>query len=86
MGGEPKREPDSERKKIADAVDALLSDSITYDQFLSIVPEESDDEDVAEVLDLVAHQPKQGGLLGVSRKEYEAYNRRIEEALARLRR
>jgi hypothetical protein len=72
------------RREIADAVDALLSAAISYEEYLTRIPEDTDDDAIAEVLDLVEHTPKRG-LFGVSEAVYAAYLQRIAEAVKRLR-
>ena len=61
------------RIKIAKAARDLYSGSISYDQFIELSPEEDEDELIDELVDLVMHEPKKGGLLGVKEKEHEVY-------------
>ena len=69
---------------VVDAVQRLLSRDIGFKEYLRLVPEDTDDEDVAEVLDLVEHMPKRGGVLGVSQQKYDDYRGRVDAAVARL--
>lgn len=67
------------RRQIAQWGEQYLSGSLSFDQFFRLVPEDPEDEQVAELLDLIEHEPKQGGFMGVSRETYERHMGRIRE-------
>ena len=71
-------------RHILDAVRRLITDEIDYAEYLSLVPEDSDDDDVAELLSLVEHIPKRGGFLGMSQSEFDDYMSQIDRVVARL--
>ena len=73
------------RRDVADAVEALLSNAISYEQYLERVPEETDDDAIAEVLELVEHTPRRGGMLGVNEASHTAHMQRIIDAVKRIR-
>lgn len=45
----------------------------------------SEDETVAELVDLIEHEPKRGGVLGVNEKGWAEYQAQIEQAIEALR-
>jgi hypothetical protein len=55
----------------------------TWEAFLAAFGD-SRDELIADLVDLVEHEPQQGGLLGVSKRVYSEYQASIEQALAVL--
>jgi len=69
---------------ILDAVRRLLADEIDYAAYQSLVPEDPDDDDVAELLSLVEHIPKREGFLGVSQSEFDNHMSQIDSVVARL--
>jgi hypothetical protein len=48
------------------------SKEISYYQFVDSFPEETDSE-IFELFDLIEHEPKQGGFLGVSKIDHDLY-------------
>jgi len=71
--------------RVADAAEALISGHMKYEQFLSLAPEETDDEDIGHLLDLIEHVPKLGGLGGVKPAAYESHMQAVREAVRILR-
>ena len=61
------------RKKIANLARSLYAKEITFDEFLHEVPDQDHDDLIDELVDLIEHEPKKGGLLGVSDEEHEKY-------------
>ena len=55
----------SSRREIAHSLEQYLSQVLSLEQLFANVPEAPDDEEVAELLDLIEHEPEQGGFLGV---------------------
>jgi hypothetical protein len=64
---------DTLAKGVASAARRLLREEISYEEFLQFVPEDSNDEAIAELVDLIEHIPKRGGLLGANPSELRAY-------------
>lgn len=56
-----------------------LAGQVSFGDFMQAAPEDPEDEEVAELIDLIEHEPKRGGFLGVSPKEYERHMARIRE-------
>jgi len=45
---------------------------------------ESKDEKVAYLVDLIEHEPKRGGFMGVNEKEWAEYASQVEQAINAL--
>jgi hypothetical protein len=73
------------RREVADAVEALLSNVISYNEFLERVPEDTEDDAIAEVLDLIEHIPRNGGLFGVDANASAGHLHDVLSAARRLR-
>ena len=56
-----------------------LAGRLSYEAFIDAVPEDPDDEDVAELIDLIVHEPKRGGWFGASPDEHDRHMARIRE-------
>jgi len=67
-----------------EAAQNFLNEKISFDEFLTIYPDDTDDKDIDALFDLLEHQPKLGGFLGVSQKTYDLYSQRINEVLKRI--
>jgi hypothetical protein len=67
------------RREVAHWVQQYLSGDLSFEQLFALVPEQPDDEDVAELLDLIEHEPKQGGFMGARPGEYSRHMGRIRE-------
>jgi hypothetical protein len=70
--GHLKNRPMNNQRRLAAELAQLLYDgSLTFIEFSDKYPDSIDD-DIKELFDLIEHEPKKGGLFGVS--EYEHYN------------
>ena len=74
------------RHRVATLAAALYREEIDYRSFLSALPsiENARDDAVAELLDLIEHEPARGRILGVSAHEHEAYLAEIQRRIAEL--
>jgi hypothetical protein len=72
------------RREIAHWVEQYLSGTLSWEQVFALVPEQPEDEDVAELLDLIEHEPKNGGLLGVRPEVHARHMGRIRELVESL--
>jgi hypothetical protein len=72
------------RREIAHWVEQYLSGTLSWERLFALVPEEPADEDVAELLDLIEHEPKKGGFLGVQPEVHSQHMARIRELVALL--
>jgi hypothetical protein len=56
-----------------------LAGQLSFADFMDAAPEGFEDEEVAELVDLIEHEPKRGGFLGVSLDEHDRHMARIRE-------
>ena len=56
-----------------------LAGRVSFADFMHAAPEDPEDEEVAELIDLIEHEPKRGGFLGVSAGEHDRHMARIRE-------
>jgi|LakMenE18May11ns_1017448.scaffolds.fasta_scaffold9919385_7 hypothetical protein len=61
-----------------------MSGQIQYRAFLDKFPIDSQDPDVQQLYCLIEHQPKVGGIFGISRTKHEEYVTKISDTIARL--
>ena len=69
------------QKDLQSALDAareFLNEKISFEEFLSVYPDDSDDKEVNELLDLIELQPKLGGFFGVSQKNMTSTPRELK--------
>ena len=52
---------------------------MSWTDFMLAAPEDTEDEEVAELIDLIEHEPKRGGFLGASPEEHDRHMARIRE-------
>ena len=71
------------RHRAAQAARAYLSNPTTWDQFMQEFGS-ADDELVSELVDLIEHLPKRGGIFGLSEKKWIQYQSKIAEAILAL--
>ena len=73
------------RRQVAEWVEQYLARDLSLDQLFALLPEVQADTDVAELVDLVEHEPKQGGILGATAEAHARHIRRIRALIGRLR-
>jgi hypothetical protein len=56
-----------------------LAGRVSFADFMQAAPEDTEDEEVAELIDLIEHEPKRGGFLGASPEEHDRHMARIGE-------
>jgi hypothetical protein len=56
-----------------------LAGRVSFADFMQAAPEDLEDEEVAELIDLIEHEPKRCGFLGVSAEEHDRHMARIRE-------
>jgi len=74
----------NDRKLTARLAKELYAGEITFDDFLMQAPEDDTDEEISELIDLITHEPKKGGFMGVSPKEHDKYMEEIKELIEKL--
>ena len=75
----PRAADAANRVEIAQSVQQYLSGALSFDRLRELVPAGTDDEEVAELLDLIVHEPKQGGFMGAGPEEYGRHVGRIRD-------
>ena len=73
------------RLRAAAAARALIAGRIEWDDFAAEFGDGADPK-VAELVDLIEHEPEVGGFGGVSRLQYRAYRATVERLIAELER
>jgi hypothetical protein len=56
-----------------------LAGRISFADFIQAAPQYPEDEEIAELIDLIEHEPKRGGFLGASPEEHNRHRTRIRE-------
>jgi hypothetical protein len=67
----------TDRQKAATLARDLYANKINFKTFIMNVPGEDTDEDILELVELITHEPKCGGFLGVKKSVYDVYMRDI---------
>ena len=73
----------TERKRAAGWARELRSGAVSFEAFAKEFGE-SPDELIAELFDLIEHEPQRGGFLGVTEQVYAEYQANIEQAIRAL--
>jgi hypothetical protein len=71
------------RARVAQAARDYQADKLSWDSFMEEFGE-TYDEKVAEVVDLIEHEPKRGGFMGANEKEWAEYQSQLERAIESL--
>jgi hypothetical protein len=72
-----------QRQRSAEHARAYLSGKLSWDQFMERFAS-NEDELIREVVDLIEHEPKRGGFLGVNEKHWAQYQSQLYSAIAAL--
>ncbi len=72
------------RRKAATFARAYLGKKITCRQFMDSFSDMKDDEMIDELIDLIEHEPKRGGFMGISEKEWQQYQTSINDLIDQL--
>ena len=75
----------NERRRVAEWAEQYLAGDLSFQRFLELVPEESGDSLVTELVDLVEHEPKRGGIFGATPEQHDGHMRKVRELIAALR-
>lgn len=62
-----------------------MADELSWDNFINEFSE-PEDELIADLVDLIEHEPKRGGFMGVNEARWLAYQNRVTNAIAALER
>jgi hypothetical protein len=71
------------RREAAAAGRAVMADTLSYDQFMERFADCGDDL-ISDLVDLIEHEPKRGGVLGVNETDWAQYQSQLASALAVL--
>ena len=68
-----------DRINVGRLAEVYLAGQMSFADFMKAVPEHTQDEELAELIDLIEHEPKRGGFLGVSPEKHDQHMERIRE-------
>jgi hypothetical protein len=71
------------RHDAAVAARAVMADTLSFEEFMERFAD-FDDDLISDLVDLLEHEPKRGGFLGVGEKHWEQYQTQVASALAAL--
>jgi hypothetical protein len=71
-------------RAVAELAEQLFAGDLGYREFIARMPESPDNDDVAALIDLIVHEPRVGGPMGVSESEHDEYLARVDELIVKL--
>lgn len=71
------------RRKAAEAGRAYLSKNLSWEEFMDQFADSNDDL-ISDLVDLIEHEPKRGGFLGVNETQWVEYQTQVKAAIAAL--
>jgi hypothetical protein len=71
------------RQRAAEDARAYLYGELSWEQFIELFAN-NEDELIGDLVDLIEHEPKRGGLLGVNEKQWAQYQSQLSSAIAAL--
>lgn len=73
------------RRDVARLAKKYRAGELSFEEFFAAMPDGyEEDENIADLVDLIEHESKKGGLSGVSEKEHARHVAQIEELIQRL--
>jgi glutamate dehydrogenase/leucine dehydrogenase len=75
------------RMLLANQAEKLMKGEISFDDFQISLPcgiENSEDEDISELMDLIVHEPAAGGVFGTAKETSEKYRKKIWMLIEKL--
>ncbi|HKO59988.1 MAG TPA: hypothetical protein VJV03_02415 [Pyrinomonadaceae bacterium] len=72
-----------QRRRAAEDTRAYLAGKLSWEQFIDMFSY-SEDDLIAHLVDLIEHEPKRGGFLGVNEKQWAQYQSQLSSAIAAL--
>jgi hypothetical protein len=76
---------ETNRRQVARWAEQYLSGNLSFERFLELIPEKPEDALIAELVDLVEHEPKRGGLFGAPPKRHDEHLQRMRDLIQVLR-
>jgi hypothetical protein len=77
------KEIQSNRRKAAKLGRSIITDTISFDEFLDRMPG-SEDDLISDLVDQITHEPKKGGFLGAREDEWNRYREQIIKTIEKL--
>ena len=74
----------SNRRQVGKWAEQYLAGDLTGQRFLELAPAGTDDDLIAELIDLIEHEPKREGILGATPEQHDEYGRRMRELIRTL--
>ncbi len=74
----------TDRQKAAALARDLYANKIDFNTFIMTVAGEDTDEDISELVELITHEPKSGGSLGVKKSVHDEYMTKIWSLVKKL--
>ena len=68
-----------DRINIGRLAELYLAGRMSWTDFMLAAPENTEDEEVAELIDLIEHEPKRGGVFGARPEQHDQHMERIRE-------
>jgi len=72
------------RNKVAAIARAYLEHQISWQNFMDEIAQFQEDSLIDDLVDMIEHEPKQGGFMGVTEKEWQEYQRAILNIIGQL--
>jgi len=84
LGDIDMRRTENLRRDVARDARLYLASQISWDEFIGRYGEADDDDHILQLVDLIEHEPKRGGVLGVSEDMWRTYRAQVEQLLQTL--
>lgn len=68
-----------DRINVGRLAELYLAERMSFSDFMQAALEDPQDEEVAELIDLIEHEPTRGGFLGATPEEHDRHMARIRE-------
>jgi hypothetical protein len=68
-----------DRTNVGRLAELYLAGQMSFADFIQAAPEDPQDEEVAELIDLIEHEPKRAGFLGIRPEKHDQHMERIRE-------
>jgi len=72
------------RINIAALARRLYAKEVTFSEFMEGAPEQDEDELIDELVDLIIHEPKKGGIFGMKESEHKEYLNEVFQVIEKL--
>jgi hypothetical protein len=69
----------ADRTDVGRLAELYLAGRLSFEHFMERAPKDTGDEEAEELIDLIVHEPKRGGLFGASPAEHDRHMERIRE-------